>query len=116
MLRSNASRNVSAAERMSQMVARRMLRGRIGMAIPLPRCEITEARPTLLGLAACLRAERPVYAREMALLSWLLADGAGPAYSSHARSLLFAAPGRATTPWCSPRSCATRRTVASTRG
>jgi len=56
-----------------------------GMAISLPRREITAARPTLLGLAAALRAERPVYARGMALVSWLLTDGAGPAYDAHAR-------------------------------
>jgi hypothetical protein len=56
-----------------------------GMAISLPRREITAARATLLGLAAALRAERPVYARGMALVSWLLTDGAGPAYDAHAR-------------------------------
>jgi hypothetical protein len=58
----------------------------LGMAIPLPRREILEAQPTLLGLAAGLRAERPVYARRMALLSSLLIEGAGPAYNAHARS------------------------------
>jgi hypothetical protein len=58
----------------------------LGIGVPLPRREILEARPMLLRLAACLRAERPVYARGMALLSWLLAEGAGPAYNAHART------------------------------
>jgi hypothetical protein len=59
-------------------------RSPFGTAVPLPRREIMDARPTLLSLAARLRAERPVYARGMALLSWLLTDGAGPAYTAHA--------------------------------
>jgi hypothetical protein len=63
-------------------------RAHLGIGIPLPRREIVEARPALLGIAACLRAERPVYARGMALLSWLLAEGAGPAYNAHARTNL----------------------------
>jgi hypothetical protein len=58
----------------------------LGMATPLPRREIMEARPTLLGIAACLRSERPVYAHGVAVLSWLLTEGAGPAYNAHARS------------------------------
>jgi hypothetical protein len=58
----------------------------LALGIPLPRREIMAARPALLALAACLRAERPVYARGVALLSWLLAEGAGPAYNAHART------------------------------
>jgi hypothetical protein len=49
------------------------------VAVPLPRRQILEARPGLLALATCLRADRPLYARGMALLSWLLSDGTGPA-------------------------------------
>jgi hypothetical protein len=60
----------------------------VGMAIPLPRRQIMEARPALLGLAACLRAQRPVYARGMALLSSLLTDGAGPAFNAYAERAL----------------------------
>jgi hypothetical protein len=50
------------------------------VAVPLPRRQILEARLGLLALATCLRAERPLYARGMALLSSLLTDGTGPAY------------------------------------
>jgi hypothetical protein len=57
-----------------------------GMAIPLARRQLMEARATLLALAACLRSDRPVYARGVALLSWLLTDGTGPVYDRHARS------------------------------
>jgi hypothetical protein len=52
-------------------------------AIPLPRREVLEVRAGLLGLAACLRAERPAYARGIALLSALLTNGCGPLYDPH---------------------------------
>ena len=51
------------------------------VAVPLPRREILEAQTSLFSIAACLRDERPVYARGMALLSRLLSDGHGPAYN-----------------------------------
>jgi hypothetical protein len=54
------------------------------IASPLPRREILEGRTGLLGLAACLRAERPVYARGMALLSVLLTNGCSPVDNPHA--------------------------------
>ena len=57
-------------------------------AVPLPRRQILEARTRLLDLAACLRADRPVYARGMALLSWLLTDGSGPVYLGQADEAL----------------------------
>jgi hypothetical protein len=50
------------------------------VAVPLPRTQILEARTGLLALATCVRADRPLYARGMALLSRLLTDGTGPAY------------------------------------
>jgi hypothetical protein len=53
-------------------------------AVPLPRREVLQAQTLLLSMAACLRAERPVYARGMALLSRLLRDGSGPASRPHA--------------------------------
>jgi hypothetical protein len=59
-----------------------------GVAIPLVRRQILEARTGLLGLAACLRAERPLYARGMALVSDLLTYGAGRAISPCADSSL----------------------------
>jgi hypothetical protein len=51
------------------------------LSVPLPRREIRELRPVLLGVAACLRTERPVYARGMALLTALLTDGGSPVYT-----------------------------------
>ena len=57
------------------------------VAVPLPR-EIVEAQTCLLSIAACLRDERPVYARGMALLSRLLSKGSGPAYNPCARESL----------------------------
>ena len=52
------------------------------VAVSLPRRQIREARTGLLALAACLRAERPLYARGMALLAELLTDGSGPLYGA----------------------------------
>jgi hypothetical protein len=52
------------------------------VAVPLPRRQVLEARTGLLALAACLRAERPLYARGMALLAELLTDGSGPLYGA----------------------------------
>ena len=59
------------------------------VAVPLPRREILEAQTWLLGIAACLGGERPVYARGMALLSLLLSDGRGPAYNPYPGEALF---------------------------
>jgi hypothetical protein len=53
-------------------------------ALSLPRREILDLRAALLGIVACLRDTRPVYAQGMALLWRLLTDGAGPAYDPHA--------------------------------
>jgi hypothetical protein len=58
------------------------------VAVPLPRRQILEARTGLLDLASCLRAERPLYARGMALLSWLLTNGSGPVYRAGADGAL----------------------------
>jgi hypothetical protein len=58
------------------------------VAVPLPRRQILEARPGLLALATCLRADRPLYARGMALLSSLLSDGTGPVYRARAERSL----------------------------
>jgi hypothetical protein len=53
-------------------------------ALSLPRRQIVELRAALLGIAACLREARPVYAHGMAVLWRLLTDGAGPVYDPHA--------------------------------
>jgi hypothetical protein len=63
------------------------------VALPLPRREILEAQTSIFSIAACLRDERPVYARGVALLSRLLSDGSGPAYNPHARGSLRHAVG-----------------------
>jgi hypothetical protein len=51
--------------------------------VPISRREIRDMRSTLLGLAAYLRTERPVYAQGMASLSLLLSNGCSPAYGPH---------------------------------
>jgi len=63
------------------------------LAVPLPRREILEAQTCLFSIAACLRDERPVYARGVALLSRLLSEGSGPAYNPHAGGSLRHAVG-----------------------
>jgi hypothetical protein len=47
----------------------------------VPRWEILEARTALLGLADRLRDARPVYARGVAMVTRLMQDGTGPAYT-----------------------------------
>src|SRR5919108_3777895 len=63
------------------------------VAVRLPRREILEAQTSLFSIASCLRDERPVYARGMALLSRLLSDGSSPAYNPHAGGSLRHAVG-----------------------
>jgi hypothetical protein len=53
-------------------------------ALPLARREILERQATLFDLAARLRADRPVYARGVALISLLLANCCSPVYRPHA--------------------------------
>lgn len=50
----------------------------------VPRRQILEARSDLLGLVSRLRDARPVYARGVAMVSRLIQDGTGPAYTPHA--------------------------------
>jgi hypothetical protein len=52
-----------------------------GEAIWVPHREILEARTALLGLSDRLRDARPVYARGVAMVSRLIQDGTGPAYT-----------------------------------
>lgn len=49
--------------------------------IPIARREILQLRPSLLGLAAYLRTDRPVYAQGVARLWVLLTDGTSPVYA-----------------------------------
>jgi hypothetical protein len=53
--------------------------------VPLPRREITESGEELRALAQRLRDPQPVYAAGAAMVSILLRDGAGPAFTSGAR-------------------------------
>lgn len=50
----------------------------------VPHREILETRSELLGLASRLRDARPVYARGVAMVSRLIHDGTGPAFTPHA--------------------------------
>jgi hypothetical protein len=52
--------------------------------VPLPRREITEAGASLLALAQRLRDPAPIYAGGAAMISVLLRDGTGPAYTAGA--------------------------------
>jgi hypothetical protein len=52
--------------------------------VRLPRREITEAGGSLLALAQRLRDPRPIYAAGAAMISVLLHDGTGPAYTAGA--------------------------------
>jgi hypothetical protein len=52
--------------------------------VPLPRGEITQAGAWLLALALRLRDPRPIYAGGAAMISVLLRDGTGPAYTAGA--------------------------------
>jgi hypothetical protein len=52
--------------------------------VPLPRREITEAGGSLLALAQRLPDPRPIYAAGAAMISVLLHDGTGPAYTAGA--------------------------------
>jgi hypothetical protein len=52
--------------------------------VPLPRREIAASDAWLLGLAQRLRDPRPIYAAGAAMISVLLRDGTGPAYTAGA--------------------------------
>jgi hypothetical protein len=52
-----------------------------GEIVWVPHREILEARTAFLGLADRLRDARPVYARGVAMVSRLIQDGTGPAYT-----------------------------------
>jgi hypothetical protein len=52
--------------------------------VPLPHREILDARAGLLRLAGRLGDARPVYARGVAMVSQLVCDGTGPAFTPRA--------------------------------
>jgi hypothetical protein len=54
----------------------------------VPHREILETHSELLGLASRLRDARPVYARGVAMVSRLIHDGTGPAFTPHAGGAL----------------------------
>jgi len=76
--RSNRDRLARALARLVERAARPPSPREV---IWVPRCEILEARTALLGLADRLRDARPVYARGVAMVSRLIQDGTGPAYT-----------------------------------
>jgi len=58
--------------------------------VPLRRDRIAESASELAGLAGCLAGPRPVPAQGVAMVSQMLADGAGPLYRAGARDDLSA--------------------------
>jgi hypothetical protein len=58
--------------------------------VPLRRDRIAEATSELTGLTACLAGPSPVPAQGVAMVSQMLADGAGPLYRAGARDDLNA--------------------------
>jgi hypothetical protein len=62
----------------------------------LPKCEILDARTGLLSLARRLRDARPVYACGVAMVSQLVCDGTGPAFTPRAGLALRRAIAEAT--------------------
>lgn len=57
-------------------------------AVWVPQREILDARSQLLAVASRLRDARPVYARGVAMVSRLVQDGTGPAFTSDAGGAL----------------------------
>ena len=62
----------------------------------LPKCEILDARTELLSLARRLRDARPIYACGVAMVSQLVCDGIGPAFTPRAGLALRRAIAEAT--------------------
>jgi hypothetical protein len=60
----------------------------ISNIVPLPRREIIELRAPLIGLARRLRDPAPVYSRGAAMVSLLVRDGTGPAFTPGAGAAL----------------------------
>jgi hypothetical protein len=72
-------RLAAALERLVERAKRRPAPSEI---VWVPHREILETRSELLGLASRLRDARPVYARGVAMVSRLIHDGTGPAFTS----------------------------------
>jgi hypothetical protein len=78
-------RLAAALERLVECAKRRPAPSEI---VWVPHREILETRSELLGLASRLRDARPVYARGVAMISRLIHDGTGPAFTPHAGGAL----------------------------
>jgi hypothetical protein len=76
--RRNRDRLARALARLVERAAQPPLPSEI---VWVPRWEILDARTALLGLADRLREARPVYARGVAMVSRLVQDGSGPAFT-----------------------------------
>lgn len=99
--RRNRDRLARALERLVERAERTPSPSEI---IRLPRREIRDARTALLELADRLRDARPVYARGVAMVSRLVQDGTGPAFTRGAgvalRRAIAAAADALEGRWC----------------
>ena len=72
------------AEALERLVERAERTPSPGAIVWLPKREIIDARTELLSLARRLRDARPVYACGVAMVSQLVCDGTGPAFTPRA--------------------------------
>jgi hypothetical protein len=83
--RSTRDRLAAAVERLIERAQQPPL---VTEVVWLARRETLEARRELLELAGRLRDARPIYARGAAMVSRLVQDGDGPAFTTHAGGAL----------------------------
>jgi hypothetical protein len=89
-LRRTLAASVSPHTRPRLMAASRSAGGARQPYVPLRRDRIAESASELDGLAGCLAGPGPVPAQGVAMVSQMLADGAGPLYRAGARDDLNA--------------------------
>ena len=85
-LRRMLAASVAPPSRPLSLTAARSAGAAIHPYVPLRRALIAGSAAELAGLAECLTARGPVPARGVALVSQLLADGAGPLYRAGGRA------------------------------
>src|SRR5690348_8260576 len=85
-LRRMLAASVAPGPRTLPVTTARSAGGAVHPYVPLRRDRIAGAAAELAGLADCLTARGPVPARGVALVSQLLADGAGPLYRAGGRA------------------------------
>ena len=84
-LRRMLAASVAPGSRSLPVTTARSAGGAVHPYVPLRRDLIAGSAAELAGLAECLTARGPVPARGVALVSQLLADGAGPLYRAGSR-------------------------------